>query len=239
MNINLIAHEIPTGSLLSRLDIFTIALKADPSFRETLLRNLLEKLMKPGMLSRIGRNCYIKEKSSDKPIYENDYSETAQELLAIMKKRFPLLSYRVWELSWLNEFLNHLIARNLICLDVEKDGCEYVFESLKAEYNGKLLLAPNADQLHRYAEHDTIIINRLVTEAPFIKENSPEVPLEKIIVDLLANKAVRSTIHAGEIPNIIVDMVEKYTVDRTKLLRYASRRSKKDELSIILESVKW
>jgi len=62
---------------------------------------------------------------------------------------------------------------------VEKDGCEYVFESLKAEYNGKLLLIPDADQLHRYAEHNTIIIGRLVTEAPFIKEHSPEVPLEK------------------------------------------------------------
>jgi len=58
--------------------------------------------MNLGILSRIGRNCYIKEKASDKPIYKNDYSETAQGLSAIMKESFPLLAYRVWELGWLN-----------------------------------------------------------------------------------------------------------------------------------------
>lgn len=161
------------------------------------------------------------------------YSERAKELIQTVGEAFPLLTFQVWELRWLNEFLNHLVGENIIFLDIEKDGCDFVYEELRDKYDGELLLKPDAEQIYRYGKDGTIVIGRLVTEAPK-GDAKASVPLERIMVELEANKVLRSLISTGEIPQIIRDMYDKYQVDSVKLLRYARRRNKKDIMLEVL-----
>ena len=206
-------------------------MKVNPQFKETLFRILLEKLLKEGIVIRVGRNQYIKnDDRTNKEIYKNQYSEQAQLLVEMMGRKYPLLDYRVWELSWLNEFWNHQIAQNKIFIEVERMGCDFVYTELGEKYSGSMLLMPNEKELYRYGESNTVIIDRLVSEAP---KGSPEhynTPLEKVIVDLFANRNLRSMVHIGEYARAISEMFDKYYINQTKLLRYANRRNKKSEV---------
>lgn len=233
MNTMEIEKKIEPGHVMSRKDISSIAKSVDSSFRDTLLRNLLEELIINGSIVRVGRNCYMKE-AEKKPLYCGMYSDYAKELVQLVDKSFPLLSFQVWELRWLNEFLNHLVGENIIFLDIEKDGCEFVYEELRDQYDGRLLLKPDAEQVYRYGKDGTIVICRLVTEAPQ-GETRGSVPLERIMVELEANKVLRSLISEGEIPQMIREMYDKYQIDNSRLLRYARRRNRQDVLLEVLD----
>lgn len=226
-----IVNRIPEATIFTRKDISNIATKISTDFKETLLRNLLEKLLKEGEIVRVGRNQYQKRNLNDiKNVYKNSYSEEARMIVNWMKEKYPLLDYRIWELSWLNEFWNHQIAQNKIFVEVERMGCEFVYTELSDEYEGNILLRPDEKEIYRYAGPDTVIIDRLVSEAPKGNQDEYNMSLEKLIVDLFANKKLKSMVHIGEYAKAIAEMFDKYYIDQVKLFRYASRRHKKDEI---------
>lgn len=228
---NVMIEKIPEDCMLSRRELFELAMNVNHEFKETLLRNLLEKLLSEGDLIRIGRNQYQKaSKKNSKEIYRNQYSKEARFIVEIMRKKYPLLDYRVWEINWLNEFWNHQIAQNKIFVEVERIGCDFVYEELSEEYSGNILLRPNEKELYRYGGADTVIVDRLVSESPKGNPECYNTPLEKIIVDLFANKNVRGMVHIGEYAKAIAEMFDKYYVDKVKLFRYATRRNKKEEI---------
>lgn len=173
---------------------------------------------------RVGRNQYKKaEKEPKKSVFTGVYSKSALQVIQYMQAQFPLLSYRVWELSWLNEFFNHQLAHNQIFLEVEKDGCEFVFSALIEKFPGKVLLRPKAQEILQYGTDDGIIINRLVTEAPRSDGERYQVPLEKLIVDLFANKNLM--LSKGDYPAAIEMLFGAYRIDQVAMLRYAGRRN--------------
>lgn len=226
-----IIKNIPEGYVLNRQELMDFAIVGNNEFKETLFRNLLERLMKDGALIRIGRNQYRKATIADhREVYQNHYSKEAQVVIELLKEKYPLLEYRVWEINWLNEFWNHQIAQNKIFVEVERMGCDFVYTELMDDFQGKILLRPNEKELYRYGAANTIIVDRLVSEAPKGHPDNHNTPLEKIVVDLFANKNLKSMIHIGEYARAINEMFNKYYIDQVKLFRYASRRSKKEEI---------
>jgi len=93
---------------------------------------------------------------------------------------------------------------------------------------GRVLLRPKARELQQYSTDDGIIINHLVTEAPKSDGERYQVPLEKLIVDLFANKNLM--LSKGEYPSAIEMMFSKYRIDQVAMLRYARRRNKVKEV---------
>lgn len=225
-----IMMQIPVNCVMDRQEIYAITTQVNPDFKETLFRNMMEKLMENDDLVRVGRNQYRKKDTEkSKEVYINRYSTEAQRIVEKLQSEFPLMEYRVWELCWLNEFWNHQIAQNKIFVEVERVGCDFVYTELSEAYSGKILLRPTEKELYRYGGADTVIVDRMVSEAPKGQE-AYNTPLEKIIVDLFANKKLRGMVHDGEYANAIADMFDKYYIDTVKLFRYASRRSKKEEI---------
>ena len=111
------------------------AYKVQDNFKETQFRNLLENLLKSNYIIRVGRNQYAKQDSSHvKKIYTGRYSKEAMQVVDSISEAFPYLDYRVWELCWLNEFLNHLVAHNKIFVEVDKEGREFLFTALSEKY---------------------------------------------------------------------------------------------------------
>ena len=224
MEKNAIIHALPESSF-SRQEILDAARTVDPSFKETQLRNLMGTLLGSNLIVRVGRNQYKKvEKEPKKSVFSGVYSNAALQVIQCMQERFPLLSYRVWELSWLNEFFNHQLARNQIFLEVEKDGCDFVFSELVEKFPGRVLLRPKAQEILQYGTDDGIIIDRLVTEAPKSDGERYQVPLEKLVVDLFANKNLM--LSKGDYPSAIEMMFAKYRIDQVSMSRYAHRRNK-------------
>jgi hypothetical protein len=224
MNKHAVIRNLPDG-ICSRQQILHAARIVEPSFKETQLRNLMGTLLNSSLIVRVGRNQYQKVgKEPKKSVFSGVYSHAAQQVIEHMQKQFPLLSYRVWELSWLNEFFNHQLAHNKIRVEVEKDGCDFVFSSLVEKFPGRVLLRPNAQELLQYGTDDGIIIDRLVSEAPKSDGEPYQVPLEKVIVDLFANKNLM--LSKGDYPPALETMFATYRIDQVSMLRDARRRNK-------------
>jgi hypothetical protein len=228
MNKHAVIRKLPDGTC-TRQQILHAARIVEPSFKETQLRNLMGTLNNSSLIVRVGRNQYKKvDKEPKKSGFTGVYSHVAQQVIEHMQKQFPLLSYRVWELSWLNEFFNHQLAHNKIFVEVEKDGCDFVFSSLVEKFPGRVLLRPKAQELLRYGTDDGIIIDRLVTEAPKSDGEPYQVPLGKLIVDLFANKNL--LLSKGDYSSAIEMMFATYRIDQVSMLRYARRRNKVREV---------
>jgi hypothetical protein len=224
-----------TDDICSRQQILHAAQSVEPSFKDTQLRHLMEVLQNSNLIVRIGRNQYKKaEIVPNKGIFTGAYSDTALLVIEHMKQHFPLLSYRVWELTWLNEFFNHLIAHNQIFLEVENDACDFVFSALTGEFPGKVLMKATVKEIMLYGTDGGIIITRLVTEAPRSDSAKYQVPLEKLIVDLFANKNLM--LSKADYPSAIELMFSKYRIDQVAMLRYARRRNKANEVVRLLQN---
>ena len=224
MNKDEIIRNLPDGTC-SRQQILYAAQRVEPSFKETQLRYLMGALQDSEVIVRVGRNQYKKAgKEPKKSIFTGAYSPVALQVIQYIQERFPLLSYRAWELSWLNEFFNHQLAHNQIIVEVEKDGCDFVFSSLVEKFPGRVLLRPKAQEILHYGIDDGIIVDRLVTDAPKSDGEPSQVPLERLIVDLFANKNLM--LSKGDYPSAIEMMFAKYRIDQVSMLRYARRRNK-------------
>ena len=218
-------------TVFTRQDLLDAASIEMPEFKETDIRNLLEKLIANGDVTRIARNRYICGSEYNSVVdYSSHYSREANQLIKDVKEHFPYIGFQVWELSWFNEFLVHLVSRNMIFVDVEKEGCDFVYSALADDYHGRMLLRPNSKELQYYSQPDGIIIGRLISESPKVKDKPNDTPIEKLIVELFANKTLKQMISQGDYPYVLETMFEKYKIDQIKMLRYARRRNKEEDL---------
>ena len=89
--------------------------------------------------------------------------------------------------------------------------------------------------LRLYWSNGTVIVTDLVSEAP-MRMNQPHVLLlEKMLVDMCADKLIGSTFSKAELPNVFDIAVSQYQLDRSKLVRYARRRNKEAEVKKYLK----
>jgi hypothetical protein len=79
--------------------------------------------------------------------------------------------------------------------------------------------------------NEPIIITRLTTEAPTQEINKVVTQtIEKLLVDIYCDPVLFSAQQGAELERIYQSAFEKYAVNNTKMLRYASRRNKRDEI---------
>lgn len=230
-----ILYNTIQGDFFSRKALLSAARQVDPSFKETQLRFYIGKLKNEKLIFSVGHNLYSKfpaEKESYRPVN----SETTEKIISLMKEEFPLVSFRVWDLSLMNEFLNHLLAHNHVFLEVERDGMEFIYERVREFLGQKVLLNPMRKELELYSEADDVIIQPLRSESPCGTANPYEASLEKIIVDMFANKALQCFISRGDYPQAIDEMFRKYSVSQSKLFRYARRRNKAESIYDFLQN---
>lgn len=104
------------------------------------------------------------------------------------------------------------MAHNAFFVSVENDLGDFVFDTLKTIYPGKVLIYPDAEMYHRYWVEDIIVILRLPTEAPRGKRTAWE------------------TCPSEEGASLFENMFGLYAVDESKLFRYARRRGVEKKL---------
>ena len=117
--------------------------------------------------------------------------------------------------------------RNLI-VEVPRNMCDSVRSALKVRFEDVALMR-NAylmiDDLH-----DFILVKPLISEAPIYFENGIIVPeLEKVLVDHEADKGYGS-MSDSDIQKEFQRAFELYRVNTSRLLRYAGRKGKKEEI---------
>ncbi len=218
--------ELSEKRTYSREDLFYVIKKERPDLRDAAFRWILYSLLKQKKLFKIGYDTYTTAGIKVLPQYKPFYSQEAEALKDKLKQRFPTVSYVIFESVLLNEFLNHQIAQNTIYIQVEKDVSSYIFEYLKEEYQKSVLYNPSKKEFDKYWLRDCVVVLDLISQSPLSADSPHEMTMEKMLVDIVAEKSMAATFSPSEIPFIYDNVINSYRVDIKKMKRYAGRRGK-------------
>lgn len=196
--------------------------------RSSLYLKIGEKV-KNGDITKIGKSQYVL--GSRKPFQYEIEPQIAKKINRIMKDRYSSdFEYSMFEINVvLNQFLNHLITRHAIVLEVPKSFVDHVFITLKEAGIKNILSMPNRKDIFKYLEDYSIILLPLISKAP-IDKKSHKITIEKLIVDLISSSTLNCFYEGAELPEIINDILSNYNVRYDTLRNYAKRRNVFDKL---------
>ncbi|MDP3643254.1 MAG: type IV toxin-antitoxin system AbiEi family antitoxin domain-containing protein [Bacteroidota bacterium] len=194
------------------------------------LSERLDRLLKSKQLIRIERGVYGLPPSSQKTFIAF-VSEELKQLVQKIKIQFPFVNYCVWSSKAIVSFMHHIPNLNFIYVDVERDVAESVFEFLNDNSSKRVYLCPDQDNFNRYIiGTEAIIVRTLVSEAPMQVIDGINTPsIEKILVDV-AGDVEFDFMQGAEITYFYRNVAERHNINKSKLMRYATRRGRRQEV---------
>lgn len=222
--------------IFSTEDIANLYHSRKVDLKTTTLNWRIYDWVKKGEIERIGKGLFkIGETTTFQPVLDVKLKTLHNKV----STAFPFVQICVWNTSLINEFTQHISNVKLSIIEVDKDISEAVFLFLK-EQNLNVFINPSDEILEQYiiSSPNPIIIKNLLSESPLQTiSNYNTITIEKLLVDLFSEKYLFNFYQGREFQNIIKNGYDKYTVNNTKLLRYASRRGKKEELKLIINQI--
>ena len=213
-------------------DLMNLILKSNPGYKSSSLYNKIEEMENNGEITRVGKTQYVfaKRKSFNNEIESN----VAKKVDKLIKSNYSAdFEYVIYETTTtLNQFLNHLINRNVVILEVGKFFLEHVFNTLKDAGYKSVLMNPNKEDVFRYVEDGSIILLPLISKAPIDKKNK-RITIEKLAVDMICSTTLNCFYEGAELPNVIEDILFNYKVRYDTLKNYAKRRHALDKLKVL------
>lgn len=221
---NIIKYLEPNNKI-SKNEYEEIVYRLNPDCSQDAIYWQLRTLQEKGIIYKHGRGLYtVCDNTKKKYTYDYSHSSTLNEIVSLIENEFPLVDFQVWEFVQLNEFVNHLIAKNVFFIEVENMLEGAIFNMLSEHYT-KVLFCPKEDTFYTYFQQDMIVIQKLVSEAPKPLQGTKYCCLEKLLVDLFSSKLTGQLIQRAEYPLIYEEAFNKYYIDEKKLFRYARRRN--------------
>ncbi len=200
------------------------------------LSEQLNRLLKTGQITRIERGLY--RLSND--VRENFSVLCSEEMKQInqqIKTQFPFANYCLWSASTLMPYMHHIPNLNLLFVDVEREAAESVFNLLNSDSKKRVFLKPSLTDIERYiSSNDAIIIRPLISESPLQMIEGINTPrIEKVLVDIVVDVEF-SFLQGSEINYVYTTIFEKHNVNKNKLLRYATRRGRREEVEQLINA---
>ena len=125
-----------------------------------------------------------------------------------------------------------------VFLQVEKESSIYIFRFLQEQGIQNVLYKPSQNEFNLYWSKGCIIVTDMISEAPIRSDKPHSILLEKMLVDILADKLISITFSKAELPDIYEQAQSRYRLDKVRMLRYARRRNRQDVLLKYLEGSK-
>lgn len=198
----------------------------------------INRMIASGILRRIGRGEYELSQNG-LPEYVYQPYEEEKSIFTKLKQQFPLLDVCIWSPRVLASFMLHVPDIGYTFVDVEKDGMETVFHALQdMELGRNILLNPSLTDCERYLTgSDAIVVRQLIGESPLTVVDGCIVPrIEKILVDVIGDNELFFA-SGSETYNIYEFAFERNRINKSKLLRYASRRNRKEKVVQIIQTI--
>ncbi|MDR2972046.1 MAG: hypothetical protein LBU83_08980 [Bacteroidales bacterium] len=238
LNINNFKKYFKDKEVFETADIVSFYHIIDGQKKSTTVNWRIYSLIQKGVLQRVGHGKFSFGKST---IYIPETSPKIKILFNKIHNNFPFCRICVWHTSVFNEFMQHLTGKFFYLIEVEKDSAEAVFYFLK-EQHFDVFLTPNQEILDKYLPEnkDIYIVKPLVSESPTQKVgNIYTISLEKMLVDVFCEETLFATQQGSEMRTIFSEVLRKYTVNRSKMLRYADRRKKRTDFDNYLKTISY
>jgi len=199
---------------------------------------MLNRLVKQGMLLKTGYGQYALPDKGKLP-FGYKPSEEEREVARQIRVQFPFADFCVWKPSALVPYMHHIPALHMTFVDIERVAMESAFLTLQSNNPSMhILLNPTVKECERYITTEELLIVRpLVNEAPVTEVDGIPVPtLEKMLVDAVGDKEMVFA-QGSELYTIYENAFSSHTVNKARLLRYASRRNRKEQILKILKTI--
>jgi uncharacterized protein DUF6577 len=223
-------------NFFSTNEVYEYFKKIKPEIKRSTVRWFIYKLIQQGLLQRVGHGIYS---LGEERKFITSLNNKQKEIAFRIKEQFPFITYCIWDTSVLTEFYRHLNINNFFIVEVEKDAVSALFYFLK-ESNKSTFKEPSKEIVEDFIlnTETAVVVKPLISEAPLNIVDKIQVPsLEKILVDLYADKDLFYFLHGNELLNIFKSAFDKYTINSNRLFRYAKRRNKKDQIKNILDQI--
>ena len=217
------------NTYLSKVDLYNKYEKNDMSSRTKDM--LIKKLIEDGIITKICNNQYKIVNKRKYHIYR-EYDNT-KDLINLLKEiRYD---YIIYNITFLNEWLNQLIGKNTIFIEVDKKYVNSIYELLVDNEYKNVLVNPSIQEIEKYSLSDLIIIKPLYSRSP-INRKEKSFTLEKIIVDLFVDDILKKYYSKSELPWIYKQMFKEYAIDEYSLNTYLTRRRIKEKFYEFLKT---
>jgi hypothetical protein len=126
-----------------------------------------------------------------------------------------------------------------LLVETDKEITNSAFYFLR-EIKKSVFIEPSNDIFEKYIvnEKEAIIIKPLISEAPTQNINEVETAtIEKMLVDIFCDDVIFYAQQGAEKRTIFKEAFTKYTINQSKMLRYADRRRKKEELNQFIQTI--
>lgn len=216
----------------SNKELYSFYLKREPELKETTFRWRVYKLKNENLITNISRGTYKLQNCLYYKEFKPEVNNSTQKIYKSIVNQFPYTRVSIWETGWLANFMVHQPLNDLIIVEVDKEAMKPVFEFLYENKNN-VYVSPNKIEIEKYllSGRNNIVVNNLIKESPLQLNRNIMVPkIEKIIVDLFANKNLFIMYQGKELVNIIEEIFKTYNINQSTLNRYATKRRVKDEI---------
>lgn len=221
-----------------RKDLLRDIVNKHTDIKERAVDLQISRLVASGILLRKGRGEYLLAENS-LPEFVYKPSETEKAIFLELRKQFPFLDMCIWSPRVLSFFMIHVPNIGYTFVDVEKEGMESVFHALQnMNLSRNILFAPSVKDCERYLTGtDAIVVRQLIGQSPLTEVDGSTVPrIEKILVDAIGDNEMQFA-GGSEIYNIYEYVRERNNVNMSKLMRYASRRNRKEKVEQIFNTI--
>ena len=203
------------------------------------LSEQLNRLLKAGQLTRIERGVYKLAKDTGES-FSVVCSEEMRQINRQIKKQFPFVNFCLWHASALMPYMHHIPNLNLLFVDVEREVAESIFNLLNTSNKKRVFLLPSSTDFERYiSTNEAIIIRPLVSESPLqLLEGINTPTIEKVLVDIVGDVEF-SFLQDSEISYVYTTVFERHNINKNKLLRYATRRGRREEVEQLINAKKY
>lgn len=230
---NFVSNTLSSGTEMSLSDLTEKIKSRFPKLKENTLQVYISRLKKSGLIMNPSRGIYSTE---NKPDFWFPINNNLKKIFNEIQNQYHYINFCIWDTSVLNDFMIHQAFRTYQIIEVEKDAVNQVFQFL-SQTKQNIYLNPKTEIFKNYINpnpNPVTIVKTLKSEAPVNTFESVQVPaLEKVLVDIISDPEIFSA-QQDELMHIFKTALERYSINKQNLLRYATRRNRREEIKNIV-----
>ncbi len=233
----ILAFAENNGGRFTRQEIVEFVRQDESPLSPATLGVTLSRMAESNRIVRVAHGVY-ELPSSHKAAFMYKSGDKELEIIGVLAKSFPGKEYCVWRSAVYASFSPVKPPMEVLFVEVDRTIMDDVFEVLKTIVQGNpLFLDPSDDVLDRYFfNSEQIFIRPMIVESPVsISEHGYCVPtLEKLLVDAMKDARIMA-LKPRDINTFYHKAFSAYAINKNRLLRYASRRNRKDKVKEVLD----
>lgn len=217
-------------------DIAALYRQKEPELKQATVNWRIYQLVQKGSIVRVSKGVFrMNNEQAFFPVPDKQLKSLAKKL----NRQFPYANLCLWDTSIINAYSQHLTGNSMFIIETDKEVTEPMFHYLQASMKN-IYLNPSKETMENYLFQGgkPCVVKSMISEAPLQEvEGVTTVTMEKMLVDLFCDKTLFAMYQGHELRIIFQNCLERYPVNSTKMLRYASRRGKKEEVVSFIEQI--